>query len=486
MAEDTIAAIATGSVRSGVGMIRISGPAALAVAQHITHKNTLPPRQAVTSYFFTAPQHGTKVKKPDQALHKTTQKSDFGLVIYFPAPHSFTGEDVIELHGHGNPILLQHLLDTLVDLGCRPARPGEFSQRAFLNNKMDLTQAEAVADLIHAQSIQAAQSAFSSLQGVFARSVHQLQEQLNQLRIYVEAAIDFPDEDMDFLADAMLPEGMLHQRIQAILLQLQQLAKQAQQGVLLQEGIKIVIAGPPNVGKSSLLNLLTGEDTAIISDIAGTTRDLITAVIRIDGLPVQLIDSAGIHNTDHPIEQQGIKKSLAQMQQADLILLVCDSRKDHADSMLHWFQKYHPLQSSLQQAGKQIPVILVQNKIDLLSDVARKNIQDVHKVSANMLAVGISVTENQGINLLKQAIRQQTGFTEHTETPFSARQRHVHILHRVQAMILAASTQFDHIHYGELLAEDLRQAQLALDEITGRHTSDQLLGDIFAGFCIGK
>ena len=477
--EDTIAAIATGNTCSGIGIIRISGSQALVVARKITHQETLPPRQAITSCFFTA--------QPGQCLQAITtkQKIDFGLVIYFAAPHSFTGEDVIELHGHGNPILLHLLLDECVRLGCRLAQPGDFSRRAFLNNKIDLTQAEATADLIHAQSVQAAHSAFASMQGAFAQTIHQLQEQLTELRVYVEAAIDFPDEDIDFLADSMLPNGMVAQGIRTILKQLQQLGVQAQQSVLLQEGIKIVIAGAPNVGKSSLLNLLTSEETAIISNMAGTTRDPIKSMINIDGLPIQIIDTAGIHTTNHPIEQQGIEKSLAHMQQADLILWLHDGNKEDTETMIQTLLQY-----ALPERTK---TILVQNKIDLLSTKKLQKIQYCIKTAIENNAykhkfssVAISATQHLGIDPLKHAIRQQTGFIDKIETPFSARQRHVRILSQVQNMIRHAQTQFTETRYGELLAEDLRQAQLALDEITGKHSNDQLLGSIFAGFCIGK
>ena len=457
----TIAAIATANLKAGIGIIRMSGPKALAIAKQIAHKTHIPPRQAITGYFYDV--------KKNQAI-------DFGLILYFPAPHSFTGEEVIELHGHGNPVLLNYLLEISVDLGCQLARPGEFSQRAFLNNKIDLTQAEAIADLIHAQSTQAARHAFASLQGRFAQHIEQLQTQLTELRVYVEAAIDFPDEDIDFLAD-----GTLEQEIQQLSNHLEQLIKQAKQSALLQTGISIVIAGEPNAGKSSLINLLSGEETAIVTDIAGTTRDLVKTTIQIDGLPIQIIDTAGVHQTEHPVEQQGIAKALNQMQQADLIILLNDISRQRPGQTLNTFkQNYLPEHTRL---------LLVNNKTDLLPKTEQqKQINRTEYEGINSIA--ISAKHHQGITALKQAIKQEAGLDpdamDTTENKFSARQRHINALNQVQQILQTTRQQFQQNHYGELVAEDLRQAQHVLDEITGKHTSDQLLGEIFAGFCIGK
>ncbi len=445
---DTIVAVATPPGRGGIGIVRVSGPRAAAIAAALT--GHIPaPRRAQLAVFRAA---------DGSAL-------DQGLVLMFPAPHSFTGEDVLELHGHGGPVVLDVLTKRVVALGARVARPGEFSERAFLNDKLDLTQAEAIADLIDASSGQAARSAVRSLQGEFSQTIHALVEQLVQLRIYVEAAIDFPEDEIDFLSD-----GRIATALDAVAARLQTLTATAQQGCLLQEGINVVIAGQPNAGKSSLLNRLARRDAAIVTDIPGTTRDVLRERIAIDGLPVHIIDTAGLRDSADPIERIGIQRAWDEIARADRVLVIVDdrggvAREDRAiiDKLRH---------------GPALTI--VRNKIDLTG-------RQPEIVTGEFgTEVALSARSGAGIDQLCRHLADCVGYQPDGEGVFIARRRHLDALRRAQASLANGRMQLTGQRAGELLAEDLRQAQHALGEITGEVTSDDLLGRIFASFCIGK
>ncbi len=447
--NNTIAAIATPSGRGGVGIVRLSGSRtnietiANAILGHLP-----PPRKASYQPFLDAQQ----------------QVLDDGIALYFPAPHSFTGEDVLELQGHGGRIVLDMLIKRYLELGAQPAKPGEFSERAFHNDKLDLAQAEAIADLIDSSSEQAARSAVRSLQGEFSAKVNELLEALIQLRMYVEAALDFPDEEIDFLAD----QSVLG-KLQTIQQQLKTLAKNAKQGSLLRDGMHLVIAGRPNAGKSSLLNALAGQETAIVTDIAGTTRDVLRESINLDGMPLHIIDTAGLHDSDDPVEQIGIQRAWEEIHKADLIILLMDSSIGFAKEE----------QDILNQMPTQIPVLQVFNKID--QAIADKN-NDIN----NKESLFISAKYGQGIDSLKQALKQQVDYQPESESTFIARRRHLHALQETQQAVDHAEIQLTRYHAGELMAEELRIAQEALGKITGTFTADDLLGEIFSSFCIGK
>lgn len=451
--SDTIAAIATPPGRGGVGIVRVSGTKVKDICKSLI--NVLPPaRFAKFSPFLNA--DGSQI--------------DEGLSLYFAEPNSFTGEDVLELHAHGGPVVLDMLLRRIVDLGARIAKAGEFSERAFLNNKMDLLQVEAVAELINAGSEQAAVAATRSLQGVFSRKINDLVEGLIRLRLYVEAAIDFPEEEIDFLADAHVQNSL-----SALLEQVSNIHKQAKHGALLSEGINAAIIGRPNVGKSTLINGLTGQDLAIVTPIAGTTRDTIKAHIAIDGLLLNVIDTAGLHETEDLVEREGIKRTLQAMELADLILLVVDGTKT---------TQYNPsdLYPALQQQTKSgAKVIVVVNKIDQL------NVAPYVEQCDGYSLVAISAHTGDGIDLLREHIKSVAGVQHNPEGGlFLARRRHLDALMRAQNHILSGQKQLVNNAAGELLAEELKQAQQTLGEITGEFTPDDLLGRIFAEFCIGK
>jgi len=448
MVIDTIVAPATPAGRGGVAIVRLSGPLVREIA--VTLLLTLPlPRHATYTRFLT----------PQQEM------VDEGIALFFPAPHSFTGEDVLELHTHGGPIIVDNLLHVIISCGARIAKPGEFSERAFLNNKLDLTQAEAIADLINASSTQAARSALRSLQGDFSKLIKKLVESIIHLRIYVEAAIDFAEEEIDFLADQQLAIDL-----NQILLDLDQIYAAANQGCLLREGINAVIAGPPNAGKSSLLNCLSGKDIAIVTEIPGTTRDVLRDYITIDGLPMHIMDTAGLRESEDIVEQEGIRRAREEIEQADIILFVTDASQPYSLSFSHFVP-------SLKTKAK---MIKVRNKIDLINEsVSAKEV-------ANEIIISLSVKEKKGIDLLKKQIKSCVGLENQTEGLFSARRRHLDALNRAKIQLQKGYEQLHHHRAGELLAEDLRQAQLALNEITGEFTSDDLLGRIFSSFCIGK
>lgn len=452
--KDTIAAVATAPGRGGVGIIRISGPEANRIGQAMTG-SPMEPRLAHYSSFT------------DTAGHIL----DSGIALYFPNPNSFTGEDIVELQGHGGPVILDLLLQDICRRGARQARPGEFSERAFLNNKLDLAQAEAIADLINSTTAQAAMNATNSLRGEFSRKIDELVAMVTRLRVYVEAAIDFPEEEIDFIQ-----EGQVKQRLQDIIDQLNGVLAQARQGSLLQEGMKIVIAGKPNAGKSSLLNALSGQDTAIVTAIEGTTRDVLREHIQIDGMPLHIVDTAGLRDSNDVVEQEGVRRAWKEMESADRILLVVDGAMTEPGELAPdhlWPERNLHL-------TRNIPVTVVFNKCDLASTVP--GVTD----SAGYTAISLSAKTGIGVDLLRNHLKQCMGYADSGEGSFSARRRHLQSLERAAGFLHAGNTQLSEAGAGELLAEDLRQCQQSLGEITGVVSSDALLGEIFSSFCIGK
>ena len=446
MKPETIAAQATAPGQGGIGIVRISGPDSLSIARQITGLKTLTPRSALFTKFFDVSQ----------------QLLDEGLLLYFPAPNSFTGDDVIECQLHGSPVVLDLLLENITKLGARLARPGEFSERAFHNGKIDLAQAEAIADLIESGTVTAARMATRSLQGVFSYYIHELVDLLIHLRMYVEAAIDFPEEEIDFLSD-----GKIEQDLSQILLKLNQVQDKAKQGSLIKDGMQLVIAGQPNAGKSSLLNALSGINTAIVTDIPGTTRDVLKEQIQIDGMPVHLIDTAGLRASEDAVEQEGIRRANEQIQQADHILWVYDAVND--PEHLSFASAHLP---------EQVPVTFIRNKIDQLNEKPN--------VDQDKQEIALSAKHLQGMDLLTDHLKTIMGFRGEQEGEFLARRRHVDALNRAAQHLQNAEHALQDLQAGELLAEELRLTQNALNEITGEFTSDDLLGKIFSSFCIGK
>lgn len=448
MNKGTIAAIATAPGRGGVGVIRISGSNLLPFAFALTGKSPKP-RYATLADFLAA--DGSTI--------------DTGLLLYFPNPHSFTGEDVLELQGHGGPVVLQLLLARCLDLGARLAEPGEFSRRAFLNGKMDLAQAEAVADLIDAATASAARSAVRSLQGEFSRAIGELNEELINLRMLVEATLDFPEEDIDFLkaADAF-------GRLERLQRKLAEIFDRAGQGKLLQAGLHVVLAGQPNVGKSSLLNRLAGDDLAIVTPIAGTTRDALRSTIQIEGIPLHIIDTAGLRETDDEVERIGIERSWKEIERSDVVLLLVDSRTGVTEAD----------REILERLPKNLQRITIYNKIDLAGRPSERHDE------ADGVAISLSAKANQGIDLLRQELLRIAGWHQ-TEDVFIARERHLRALATAQEHVAGARSVVEGVLPAlELFAEELRLAQQALGEITGKFTADDLLGVIFSRFCIGK
>lgn len=450
---DTIAAIATPPGRGGVGIIRVSGPKAREIASQLV-KAELKPRLAHFGPFHN--RHGDML--------------DEGISLFFQGPYSFTGEDVLELQGHGGPVVLDLLLKQVLAMGVRHARPGEFSERAFLNDKIDLTQAEAIADLIDSASEHAAKSAIRSLQGAFSKCINELVENLTQLRIYVEAAIDFPEEEIDFLAD-----GKVATDLDAIIHNVNAVLKEANQGAMLREGMSVVIAGRPNAGKSSLLNALAGRDTAIVTDIEGTTRDVLREHIHIDGLPLHIIDTAGLRDSEDKVEQIGVERAFKEISQADRVLLMVDASTSQATDPHDIWPEFVDKLPSLDK------VTIIRNKVDLTDEDAgdKTNPQKVKTIA-------ISAKQEQGIDELKNHLKSCIGFEGTTEGGFTARRRHIEAINQAQEFLYTGKQQLTGYGAGELLAEDLRQAQQVLSEITGEFTSDDLLGRIFSSFCIGK
>lgn len=445
---DTIAAVSTPAGRGGIGIVRVSGPDTAAVARVML--GSLPPARAVR-YCGFRDASGSLV--------------DRGLALFFPAPASFTGEDVLELHGHGGPVVMDMLLAVVLEQGARPARPGEFSERAFLNGRLDLSQAEAVADLIDAGSRAAARSALRSLDGAFSRRLHALGDTLTALRAHVEACIDFPEEEIDFLSDPQLGA-----RLASLRDALAETRAAAGRGVLLKEGLRVVLAGQPNVGKSSLLNQLAGRDSAIVTDVPGTTRDLIREHIQLDGLPLHVIDTAGIRDPGDAVEAQGVDRAWSAIETADALLLVVDDRSGvgAADDAI------------LARLPAGVARIVVSNKIDLSGARAGASRH------GDSLQVRLSAKTGAGIDALESALKASVGYQLADEGSFMARRRHLDALARAAAAVQAAEEVLCQRGAGELAAEELRLAQQALAEITGEVTSEDILGEIFSRFCIGK
>ena len=438
---DTIVAAATPPGTGGVGIIRVSGDRAEAIARSVL--GSLPePRTATYRSFRNA----------------GGEKLDAGLALYFPAPSSFTGESVLELHGHGGPLVVASIKDAIVELGARHAEPGEFSQRAFLNDKLDLVQAEAIADLISAGTTQAARAALRSLSGTFSAAVRALAEQLIRLRMHVEAAIDFPEEEIDFLSDELL-QRRLHECAAAFSL----LQEQARQGRVLRDGFQIVIVGKPNAGKSSLLNLLSGQDAAIVTEIAGTTRDILREQIDIDGLAVELVDTAGLRDNPDLIEAEGIRRAREALKSADAVLWIQDASAN--DDV--------PLDEPLPD---KVPVTIIRNKIDLCGN----------SEPAGAAEIRLSAKTGEGVDALRQRIRELAGYENLGEGAFTARKRHLQALELAATHFETGRVALEESRAGELLAEELRLSHQALGEITGAVSSDDLLGRIFSEFCIGK
>lgn len=451
--SDTIVAQATPPGRGGVGIIRVSGKQAQQVALALLGK-VPKPRYAEYLPF----------------LDENNAVLDQGIALFFPNPNSFTGEDVLELQGHGGPVILDLLLKRILALpNVRVANPGEFSERAFLNDKLDLAQAEAIADLIDASSEQAARSAMNSLQGAFSNRVHQLVEALTNLRIYVEAAIDFPDEEIDFLSD-----GKIEAQLNDVITDLESVRKEARQGSLLREGMKVVIAGRPNAGKSSLLNALAGREAAIVTDIAGTTRDVLREHIHIDGMPLHIIDTAGLREAGDEVERIGIERAWNEIEQADRVLFMVDGTTTDATEPEQIWPEF------MARLPKSLPVTVVRNKADLTGEVL-----GISEVNSHSL-IRLSARTGEGVEALRLHLKESMGFTSNVEGGFLARRRHLQALETAADHLDLALDQLVNAHAGELVAEELRQAQLALSEITGEFTSDDLLGRIFSSFCIGK
>ncbi len=442
-AVDTIAAIATPPGVGGIGVIRVSGPKALSIAETLTGTRLGIGRIQLRDF-----------------LDAEGQTIDQGLALCFAAPRSFTGEDVVELQGHGGPVLQEMLLARLVELGCRLARPGEFSERAFLNGKLDLAQAEAIADLIESGSQAAVRAAMKSLQGEFSKRIHELVEAVIDLRAFVEAALDFAEEEIDFLG-----ESDTRQRLDALIDRTGAVLAEAERGRLLNEGLTVAIAGRPNAGKSSLLNRLAGYDAAIVTDIAGTTRDVIREHIALKGIPLHIIDTAGLRDSDDPVEQEGIRRAWREIEQADAVLMLIDARSGETDEDRDILKRLDCLS-----------VTRVYTKADLL-DAAAEPPADGLLISSH---------SGQGMDALIDRIVGQVAQRGNEDSAFLARARHVDALQRALASLRQAAQVYRDTASGELMAEDLRQAQQALSEITGEFTTEDLLGRIFGSFCIGK
>ena len=451
--KETIVAQATAPGRGGIGILRVSGPLATEVAQAVLGKC---PKPRMADYLPFKDADGTIL--------------DQGIALYFKSPNSFTGEDVLELQGHGGQVVLDLLLKRILQIdGIRLARPGEFSEQAFLNDKLDLAQAEAIADLIDATSEQAARSALKSLQGEFSKKVNELVDSVIYLRTYVEASIDFPDEEIDFLAD-----GKIEANLRGIINQLEDVCSEAKQGSILREGMKVVIAGRPNAGKSSLLNALAGREAAIVTDIAGTTRDVLREHIHIDGMPLHIIDTAGLRDATDEVERIGISRAWTEIEQADRIILMLDSSDPESADLSKVRSEF------LAKLPTTLPVTIVRNKIDLNGEQASESEQDGYQI------ISLSAQTHDGVQLLREHLKQAMGFQTGMEGGFLARRRHLDALDKAAEHLQIGLVQLTEFHAGELLAEELRLVQAHLSEITGEFTSDDLLGNIFSSFCIGK
>ncbi|MDX1526707.1 MAG: tRNA uridine-5-carboxymethylaminomethyl(34) synthesis GTPase MnmE [Pseudidiomarina maritima] len=453
LANDTIVAQATPPGRGGVGIVRVSGPAARVVAERLLG-------------------HCPVARKAEYLPFKDLSGNllDEGIALFFQGPHSFTGEDVLELQGHGGPILIDMIIKAILDFpDVRPARPGEFSERAFLNDKLDLTQAEAIADLIDTTSEQAAKAALQSLQGGFSHEIDQLVDQVIHLRMYVEAAIDFPEEEIDFLSD-----GKVSGDLEAIIDRLQQVMVQAKQGSLLREGMKVVIAGRPNAGKSSLLNALAGRESAIVTAIAGTTRDVLREHIQIDGMPLHIIDTAGLRESPDEVEQIGIARAWDEIRGADRVLFMVDATETNAVHPADIWPEFFA------QLPDDLPYTVIRNKVDLNQEPVA--LEDIGGIPV----LHLSAKTGHGVELLREHLKHCVGYQATSEGSFMARRRHLDALERARDHLLIGQEQLELNLAGELLAEELRLTQQHLNEITGEFTSDDLLGKIFSSFCIGK
>ena len=443
--SDTICALATAYGQSGIGVIRVTGPLSKSISKQILHQD-LQPRYAYYGSFFD----------------NDNNLIDKGVAIAFPGPNSYTGEDVVEFQGHGGVSVIRKLLETIISLDVRVAEPGEFTKRAFLNGKMDLVQAEAVQDLIQSSSEESALSAVRSLTGEFSEKINQILSELIALRVFVEATIDFSDEEIDFLESHEVSS-----KLHSLKLTLLNILESANQGAILRDGIHVAIAGKPNAGKSSLLNSLTKQPSAIVTDVAGTTRDVLKETIQIDGMPIHIIDTAGLHNSDNIIEQEGIRRAHTEINNADVVLLVYDASDKSVDL------------SILPESVKDKPKIVIKNKIDLTgSKTGIQNIQNNPEIS-------ISAKNGDGINIVRKALADFAGLNSNTEGVFLARKRHIIAINETLSFINSAISQLDG-GASELVAEDLRQAGMHLGQITGEFSSDDLLGQIFSSFCIGK
>jgi len=443
--SDTICALATAYGQSGIGVIRVTGPLSKSISKKILHQD-LQPRYAYYGSFFD----------------NDNNLIDKGVAIAFPGPNSYTGEDVVEFQGHGGVSVIRKLLETIISLDVRVAEPGEFTKRAFLNGKMDLVQAEAVQDLIQSSSEESALSAVRSLTGEFSEKINQILSELISLRVFVEATIDFSDEEIDFLESHEVSS-----KLHSLKVTLLNILESANQGAILRDGIHVAIAGKPNAGKSSLLNSLTKQPSAIVTDVAGTTRDVLKETIQIDGMPIHIIDTAGLHNSDNIIEQEGIRRAHTEINNADVVLLVYDASDKSVDL------------SILPESVKDKPKIVIKNKIDLTgSKTGIQNIQNNPEIS-------ISAKNGDGINIVRKALADFAGLNSNTEGVFLARKRHIIAINETLSFINSAISQLDG-GASELVAEDLRQAGMHLGQITGEFSSDDLLGQIFSSFCIGK
>nr|WP_024930198.1 tRNA uridine-5-carboxymethylaminomethyl(34) synthesis GTPase MnmE [Methylophilus sp. OH31] len=445
LSTDTVAAIATAPGAGGIGVVRVSGPLAADIATQILGHCPAPRHAAYLPF-----------------LQADTTLIDRGIAIYFPNPHSYTGEDVLELQAHGGTALMQILLARCIECGARHAQAGEFTQRAYLNDKLDLAQAEAVADLINAATVEAARSAVRSLSGEFSQAIQTLLQQLVDLRMYVEACLDFPEEEIDFIT-----QGRVLEKLQANQAALQHIFHQAKQGVLLREGINVVLIGQPNVGKSSLLNALSGEEVAIVTPIAGTTRDTIKSVIQIEGVPLHVIDTAGLRDTEDTVEQVGIARTWKAIETAHVALLLVDSQHGIGDQE----------KAILHKLPAEVKKVWVHNKIDVSRETSRIEKRE------NEQHVFLSAKTGDGIASLQKTLLEIVGYQPGGEGVFMARARHLQALAEVEQHLDLAMLQ---MHAAELVAEELRCAQEALGLITGEFTPDDLLGEIFSRFCIGK
>jgi tRNA modification GTPase len=446
---DTIVAVATPPGRGGVGIVRISGPKTPEIAAVMLGDLPTPRRASFVRF-----------------LDSRQQPIDAGLALFFPSPHSYTGEHVLELQGHGGPVVLESVVARVLELGARRAQPGEFTQRAFLNDKLDLTQAESIADLIDAGSREAARAAMRSLQGEFSAMVQGLTEAVIELRTYVEAAIDFPEEEIDFLADRQLEERLIgvREHFDAV-------EQSARQGRLLREGMTVVIAGRPNAGKSSLLNRLAGYDAAIVTPIPGTTRDVLRERIDIDGMPLHVLDTAGLRDSEDEVETEGVRRAEAEIARADRVLFVVDAALD-PDARAFSEEK--------RRLPSDVPVTIIFNKCDQAVGLP------VADTISGPPRVMLSALTGDGLDLLRVHLKHAMGFQTAESGTVSARQRHLDALTRARAYVEEGARQLSERRAGELVAEELRAAQNALGEITGEFTTDDLLGRIFSSFCIGK